>query len=465
MKNEYVDPRERKKIKISTVILALSGLISGILGFVLIHFQILSIEQVVLAYLVAIASFYFSAVIYQLGKLVGGIYSGYRMVYFRIGGFALCQKEVPKEEDSSEEETGDPSQSEQAVPVETVTAVEVVPSSVTEEPALEGSSEIPVSESAHAEGDIPSDDSTEIQEVEEFEFDENYELVIEDVDCFFTFQKFKSSTGFAKVVMVPPAELNYHYIPYRRYLRWGCYGNFISMGIACFAMIFLWKFAWILGLFAFSALVTALKQMIPLHIDGVANDGYLRKLCEEDSISRSAFVNQLFITNAKLNGVSIGDMPEAWFYAKFDLAGRMPTNPLVSGLWLLTGCRFLIHGEIFQGKVIFEALSYADGLVEELRDLGLYYFLYSMILEGRVEQVKIHPIPKKLHKLFPKREKTIPLYSSYSYAYGKLVAESGKRMKEATGKFEKIASRYPLEGEIEDFRLLMDRLEDVILMK
>lgn len=290
--------------------------------------------------------------------------------------------------------------------------------------------------------------------------------VVSDEEARFGFAVKKAAmTSFGDCIMCPPEEEDYQEVPYELYLRGGGIGNLVSIPVSALFLIPFWDYWYVIAAFALVALVFALTSLIPLKIDGRPNDGYIKKLCDATWDDHSSFVNQLQIINAYYQGTSIGDMPETWFFGKFSLSDRMSSNPLTVAIWHATADRFLVQGELFQAKIIYESIGNQTALSPLTQQNGMYGLLYTMILEGRVEETRIHPIPKFMRRSVKKLVKKYTLYPRFQYGYAMLVSESGKKMKEAMAKFEKIAAVSHLEGQIEDERLLMERLEDVKILR
>lgn len=96
---------------------------------------------------------------------------------------------------------------------------------------------------------------------------------------------------------------------------------------------------------------------------------------------------------------------------------------------------------------------------------GVFQFLNTMLLEGRVEEVRIYPLPKYMRKSALVLEKSEPLYSRYRHGYSKLVSGKGKGMKDSLAKFEKLALSHPLSVVIDQERQLIERLDEVVILK
>lgn len=466
---------EKKEVPWGKIILFALGVGTGILIYELEHFGLLSYQQEGVALAVAFVSFFLSVLIHELGHLVTGLCAGYRFSSYRIGCFALCRLPYPEDEEEKEEaeetaESGEKLASETAVPLEQGLAEPLLPETPLPEPiSAESAAAVAQTQLEFGVPEMLDDHSEEsyaqMMEEEVEEEEEEEEDYIDSKEYYFIWRKYKLPGTVGQCLMVPPPFKNPHNVPYQAYLLGGGIANLVSIPFACIALLLFPSFWWVVAIFSAMSLLSAVSNLIPMKMGGLPNDGYQIKLCKQDPHSHAAMVYQLRIAAASAEGISTGDMPEEWFYAKFPLDQRMTTNPLVANLWFYTGDRFFVHGELFQAKIIYESIANAKGLMPLLRQQAVYAYLLTLISEGRVEQAKLYPIPKAMAKKAKSMEKYHPLYSSFSYAYGKLVSESGKRMKESMIKFEKVAYTYPYDGEIEDFRQIMARLDDVVLQR
>lgn len=464
---------EKKPIPWLSIAMGLLGVAVGFTAVELQHLEIITREQAILGLVVWFASWILSVAIHELGHLITGVATGYRFVSYRLGNMVLARLTVYEEGEAPkspvvlpEEETAEENPEEN--PEET-TSEEIPSIADTADNGFELLSEeskAAILATKQAAG-VPEGEEIPLEAIEEVEEEEDPEAKFEEVYLHrkFALKKYRIPGTVGQCMLCPPSYKNPHRVPYQAYLYGGGIANLVSIPFACIFLLLFPSHWWVVAIFAVTALMTALQNLIPIKINGLPNDGYTVKMCKEDPNVHAAFVYQMRILSALNDGISVGDMPEEWFYAKFPLSERMTTNTIIANLWAFTGDRFLIHGELFQAKIIYEALANAKGLYPLLRQEGVYRFLFTMISEGRVEQTKIYPIPKDMRKSAKKLEKYFPTYSSFRYAYSKLVSERGKIMKESMASFEKMAKRYPFDGEIQDWRVLLDRLDDVIIMR
>lgn len=474
--NDYKDPRFRRRIPWFSLLCGLIGLAVGVLAVELVHFELVTTIQVFQGFLVTFVSIFLCVLFSTLGHLAGGLHSGYDFLFFRLGPLALCLDEYPVDEngdpivtETEEEAEENPEEStvETQIPSETMAETVLATASsseisaqsenvTTETETIEVTAEIPTEplEEEEETPEIPSENGLEPPE-------EGYIYVHRD----WSVKKMKMLGGLGQCFMAPPKHWGYQDVEFAPYLLGGGIANLISIPVFWLPVIFFHGLWWMAGIFTCVALFFAMIKLIPVKLSGTANEAYNATLCKKDPLSHAAFVYEMKISQASLKGSSIGDMPETWFYGKFAMSERMTGNPLISKIWCLTGDRFLIHGELFQAKIIYEAMSRNDGLSSLMQQIGVYSYLYSLILEGRVEEARLYPIPKHMKKSAEKLSKYLPLFSRYQYGYAQLVTENGKNMKIARGKLDKVADIYPFIGTLQDEETLIERLDDVVLIK
>ncbi len=496
----------------------LPSVIGGVLGLVLVFLEkkeVFTFQQLFFVVVVGVISLVLSVVFHELGHLVAGLWSGYRFLSFRLGSVVFQVSGEPPEvepeitvnqEETADSTTNSPENSQENPPVEDNPSEETIEARRAMREEIQGFTPEEVEESPESEEEDSTQELGAHFYVEKAEFDptqgldlEKYDYLYEkarkeaqeeeealakakaeaeaqeaeedyfyeepEITRWFQVKKYKVPGTLGQCLLVPAPFRNPHYVPYQAYLLGGGLANLLSIPLMSLLLLINRDLWWIVATFAVVALFLALQNLIPMKIGGLPNDGYVIRLCNDDPHSHAAFVYQMRIVGALADGISVGDMPEEWFYAKFPLQERMTSNPIIANLWLETANRFFVHGEIFQAKIIFEALYNAQGLMPMLRQNGLYGFLFAMITEGRIEHAQTYPIGKDLAKRAKKLEKFYPFYCAYSFAYGKLVRQSGKLMKESKLRFEKTSKKYPYDGEVADLRVMMDRLDDVIIQR
>lgn len=206
--------------------------------------------------------------------------------------------------------------------------------------------------------------------------------------------------------------------------------------------------------FALSGLYLALMNLLPLQIGGIANDGYNIKTFRKDADSARAFWIQMKVNKLQSDGGRLRDMPEEYF----DLADAAEQgNPLIDAVKV-----FRFQRQIDEKD--FDAARHSgEKLLTEIKLLGLYQniicseLLYlELIGPCRMEVVErlYTPDMKKYLKLV----KGYPSAHRLNYAYAKRYAHDEVLAQTARAKFEKVLKDYPMLGEIQMERELMEEI-------
>lgn len=275
----------------------------------------------------------------------------------------------------------------------------------------------------------------------------------------FSLKKYGIPGTIGQCLLLPPRGVPFRDVEIDWYLLAGGVANFVAALFACIYFIIfpeLWKY--ILTFILISIFFGGIN-LVPLKVGGICNDGYTRKLCYSDPQAHEALMTQLSVVGEFARGTTLEEMPPAWFYPKFSLQERMTSNPMVAAVWEYTGWRFLLTGDYFQAKIIFESIGHNKDLMDMQRNEALYDYLTAMLLEGRVEEVKLFPVTKGMKRHKKAFSKYFLSGARYDYAYATLVSGNGKRAKEAKAKFEKVAKKYPFEGEILTEESIMEQID------
>lgn len=403
MRKDFEEPREKKKIPWFQIIPAIIGIITVLaLSYFALSTEYLSLFQVLECFVVIGICFFGCVLFHEMGHLFGGIMCGYRFGFFRIGSRAICKGRKLKTDDMEDED---------------------------------------------------DDDEEEEDEDDDDEYEEKK----------FVIRNYKMKGTWSQCFMLPPRGVPYQKVPYKLYLLGGGIANIVSIPFACLFFIPFMSTWYVVAIFITLAVLFALTSLVPMMFHGTPNDAYTVKMCKNDPETLRAYINHLCILGEYAKGKSVRDMPVAWFYGKLSLSERMTTNPFIAQVWCSTADRFLINGEVFQAKVIYESIGNAEGLKLSLRIEGMYNYLYALLLEARVEQAKIYDIPFFIQKQEKKLEKYSMSLSRYRFGHGKLIMDNTRVRNMAVTYFENVAEHTPFYGDILDQRELLARLDDVEL--
>lgn len=257
----------------------------------------------------------------------------------------------------------------------------------------------------------------------------------------------------------PPRGVPFREVDVSWYLLGGGFANLVS---AVYAAIFYilfpgeWKY---ITTFIIITIFFGLTNLIPMKVGGIFNDGYTLLACRRDEQVKIALLTQLTIVGEFSRGKTLDQMPPTWFYPKLSLSERITSNPMIASIWQYTAWRFLISDEYFQAKIIFDALAHNEDLIPLQRFESLHDYLLTMLLEGRVEEVKIYLVPKELERLRKPLSKYFLSYHRYCYAFALLASCNKSKAKEAKAKFEKVCKKYPFQGEITMEEQMMEKID------
>lgn len=389
--------------------------------------------EVVLYILIFFLSTLACIVVHEIGHLLCGLVSGYSFSFLRVGPYTLCKYVEQVERDLEEEMKSEKTKKEEEKQKkETVSSEE---------------------------------------ESDEEEDDEDYEPPEPKK---YQWKKHKIIGLSGQCLMIPPEDVHFDEVPFKFHLYGGGLMNLMSIPIVFISMI---PFTGLMTsspeaframgisscIFCFVSFISGVANLLPIQIGGMPTDGYTAKLCKNDPESHRAFVDSLQIAHESRRGVSMAEMPQALFYGKFSLSEKMTSNYLIAQIWHCTAYRFLMQGDTFQAKVIFEAIGNCEELIVPLRITGMYNFLYTMLLEARVEQVKIYDIPFSIIKQEKKMEPHTLSLCRYRFGHAKIVSDNTRNRNQSMSNFQRTAETSPFSGEVMDERVLLSRLEEVEL--
>ncbi len=266
-----------------------------------------------------------------------------------------------------------------------------------------------------------------------------------------------SGTG-GQCLMQPPAVTEKE-APYRLYLLGGCLSNLL------FAALF---FALSVGLSSPAAsvlflalasvgLITALMNLIPMTVGGVANDGLNTILLGKSADVRRAFRLQLYANGWIASGKRIGELPEEWFPLP---EGEALQNPLICTIGVLRYDRQFDRHDFAGARETCEyMLRNGRGLLGVHRNELSCELLFLKILGGCTKAEADMMLTPDLQKYI----RTTGSYVSRKrlfYAYELLVNRNPASAAGALHAFEETARRYPYASDVENEREIVALLRE-----
>lgn len=206
--------------------------------------------------------------------------------------------------------------------------------------------------------------------------------------------------------------------------------------------------------FALVGIYLGIMNLLPMKMGGIANDGYNIKIFRKDADSARAFWIQMKVNKLQSDGGRLRDMPEEYF----DLAdSEEKGNPLIDGLKVFRFQR-QIDEKDFDG-----ARETGQRLLEDTALLGLYknvlrLELLYLELIGPCRMEEVESLYTEETKKYLKMAKGNPSSHRIRHAYAVRYAHDEADAAKAKKKFEKTLKDYPMLGEIQLERELMEEI-------
>lgn len=206
--------------------------------------------------------------------------------------------------------------------------------------------------------------------------------------------------------------------------------------------------------FALIGIYLALMNLLPLKIGGIANDGYNIKTFRKDADSARAFWIQMKINKQQSDGGRLRDVSEEYF----DLAdSEEKGNPLIDAIKVFRFQRQIDEKDFAGARESGEKLLAEKDLLSVYRNLIKSDLLYlELIGPCRTEVVERLYTPE--FEKYLKLVKSYPSAQRLHYAYAVRYAHDEAAAASAREKFEKVLKDYPMLGEIQLERELMEEI-------
>lgn len=262
-----------------------------------------------------------------------------------------------------------------------------------------------------------------------------------------------AGTG-GQCLMVPP-QMKEEKIPFVLYNLGGVIINLLS-SILFVCLFFATGSTPALSVFFFITaaigVVMALINGIPMQSDVITNDGYNVIALKKDPHALKAFWIQMKINEQIVKGKRLKDMPSEWFVMPKEEAMK---NSMVAAIGVLSCNRLMDSLEIEKAdKQMEELLKMDTGMVGLHRRLlitdRIFCFLTGKNSTGDIEELLNHD-QKRFMKAMKKFPSVLRTRFTVALLYDRDCSEANRIREE----FEKIASSYPHQGDVESDRELM----------
>lgn len=206
--------------------------------------------------------------------------------------------------------------------------------------------------------------------------------------------------------------------------------------------------------FALVGLYLAVSNLLPLKVGGIANDGYNIKTFRRDGDSARAFWIQMKVNKLQSDGDRLRDMPEEYFaLADSEEKG----NPLIDAVKMFNFQKKIDEKDFAGARATGEKLLAERGLLDLYKNMICVELLFlELIAEARPEAVERLYTPAL--KQYLKLVKGYPSTHRLRYAYAVRYAHDDEMAQKAKMDFDRVLKAYPMPGEIQMERELMEEI-------
>ena len=198
--------------------------------------------------------------------------------------------------------------------------------------------------------------------------------------------------------------------------------------------------------FIATGLFAALTNGIPLHLNGIDNDGYNALSLGKNPDALRTFWLQLKVNELQTEGKRLKDMPEEWFQKPSEEGMK---NNMIAAIEAMR-CNRLLDMHCFEevNQAITDVLDGDNNMVGVQKMLLQIDRVFCEIMGERKEEI-LNEIQGKELAGFMKAMKTFPSVVRTQYAYALLIQKEEKEIEKYKKQFEKIMKKHPYKGEIE----------------
>ncbi len=208
----------------------------------------------------------------------------------------------------------------------------------------------------------------------------------------------------------------------------------------------------ILVVFVAMGVFAAITNGIPLHVNGIDNDGYNAMSLGKNPEALRAFWLQLKVNEMLTEGTRLKDMPEKWFEKPSE--ERLQNN-MIAAIEAMRCNRLLdMYCLDEANQAIDDVVQGKNNMVGVQKMLLQIDQIFCEILGENKKEV-IGKFQEKELKSFMKAMKNFPSVVRTQYAYALLVNEDTKESAKYKKRFEKIMKKHPYQAEIESERELI----------
>lgn len=208
----------------------------------------------------------------------------------------------------------------------------------------------------------------------------------------------------------------------------------------------------VLLLLAIAGLLLTFINGVPMHMNGIDNDGYNTLSLKRHPEAVHSFWAQMKITEELSRGKRLKDLPETWFWIPTDEEMKNSMNA-AAGVFF---CNRLMDAQRFDeaDTCMAHLLEIDSGMADIHRRLMTADRLYCELIGSNRAEI----LPQLLTKQqiqFMKSMKAFPSVLRTGYAYALLQEKDPEKAAIIQERFEKVAQTYPYAGDIQGERELI----------
>ena len=263
----------------------------------------------------------------------------------------------------------------------------------------------------------------------------------------YSLKRFSLAGTGGQCLLIPPEKNADGSYPYRLYHSGGVLLNLIT-AVLFFGLYLLFKGENAAAFFLYLAIFgtfNAVTNGIPVHMGGVATDGYNVIHIGEDPFALDSMWIQLKINEAQTNGIRLKELPAEWFRVP-ETASK--SNYLVTAIMVLSENRAMDELDFSKANEIIARL---EG--EEYSVIGLYssLLLFDKVTMDLLEKGKdadVSELDSKQNKAFRKSMARFPSVIRTEYAIRLLKDEDRNAAGKYRELFDSVAGKYPMKSDI-----------------
>ncbi len=199
----------------------------------------------------------------------------------------------------------------------------------------------------------------------------------------------------------------------------------------------------------------ALQNGIPLLTGTVANDGHNILYLNKNKTAKLGLWQSLKINKAANDGIRVKDMPAEWF-VKGDIADMK--DGLGTGTLVALAGRYLDEHDFDRAREIYDLIRDQKLPLAGLHETMIMNDCVYLDILKKGAEADVSALKQKPHKQVLAQMNGFPSVLRTRYAVAKVVEKDEAKAAEIRREFEKAASSYPMEAEVESERELMDLL-------